>query len=100
MADDRPSISLETIRNLARLSRLDVGEEDIERLRVEVGEILATIAHLQSVDVSGVEPTLHPVELDGTGRADEVDDALDKQAFLELAPESNEDGVVVPRVVG
>lgn len=100
MSDDNAAISKQLIVNLARLSMLDVDDAEVERLRTEVGDILKTIAHLQVLDIGDVDPTLHPVPLEGNVREDQVGDALDRETFLAQAPESNEDGVVVPRVVG
>lgn len=100
MAQDTPYISDEVVRNLAKLSRLEVEAKAVERLRGEMAEILAYIEHFRALDLTSVPPTLHPVVLDGNLREDVVGDALAKEDLLRNAPESNDDGVVVPRVVG
>lgn len=100
MSADAAPISDAVIVNLAKLSRLALDEGEVERMRVEVAEILETIEHLRTLDLRKVEPTLHPVVLATNAREDVAGDLLAKDDLLKNAPESNDDGVVVPRVVG
>jgi aspartyl-tRNA(Asn)/glutamyl-tRNA(Gln) amidotransferase subunit C len=65
-------LSRDDVLNLARLSRLKLSEEEIERYRTELSSILEYVQMLNTVDVTGLEPTYQVTGLKNVMRADEV----------------------------
>lgn len=57
---------------MARLSRLKLSDEEIERLQRELSDILAYVEQLDRVDVAGLEPTYQVTGLKNVTRPDEV----------------------------
>lgn len=81
-ARSRAVLSAPEIRATAELARLLVCEDDLEKLSCELSAILDYAAQLGEVDVTGVPPTTHAVELrcplraDVVGRHDSLEEAL------------------------
>lgn len=92
-------ISLEDVRRVARLARIAVGEPEAQTLRAELEAVLHHMAELDALDVSDVEPTLHPVTLDAPLRPDEVAASLTQAEALAGAPEAQDGGFAVPAVL-
>jgi aspartyl-tRNA(Asn)/glutamyl-tRNA(Gln) amidotransferase subunit C len=89
-----------TVRHIAALARLEVDEASLPALRDELAAIVAHVAHLQEVDVSGVEPMAHAAAGGPTGvRADEVVPSLPVDDALAAAPDSFAGLFRVPRVL-
>ena len=92
-------ISRDEVLHVARLARLELGEADIERMREQLDSILAYIDRLKELDVSGVEPTAHVVELVNVMREDEVTASLSQDEMLANAPDRVGGLVRVPRII-
>ncbi len=89
-----------TVRHIAALARLHVDPAEEERYVRELQAILAYVEQLQSIDVSGIEPTSSVIA--GTPpalRPDEDRDAGVREEALEQAPDRDGDYFRVPRVV-
>jgi len=84
------------IAHVARLARLDLGPDELETYREQLGVILEHAARVQSLDTEGVEPTAHPLEMTNTFRDDEVRPSLDRDEVLAAAPEARDGYFVVP----
>lgn len=84
------------IAHVARLARLDLGSDELETYREQLGVILEHAARVQSLDTDGVEPTAHPLEMTNTFRDDEVRPSLDRDEVLAAAPEARDGYFVVP----
>lgn len=67
-------LSREDVLKLARLSRLRLSEEEINRFQSELSEILSYVETLDKVDVEGLAPTYQVTGLQNVTRADEVKD--------------------------
>jgi aspartyl-tRNA(Asn)/glutamyl-tRNA(Gln) amidotransferase subunit C len=57
------AISREQVLHVARLARLDLGEEEVVRLTGELGAILDAVSKVAELDLSEVPPTSHPLDL-------------------------------------
>ena len=57
------SISLEEVRHVARLARLDLEESEMLSLQGELNALLGHFADIQAIDTTGIEPTSHAVAL-------------------------------------
>lgn len=81
------SIDREQIVHVARLARLALTEEEAERLGAELGEILAAVAKVSELDLTGVEPTAHPLDLVNIWAEDVPRPSLTPDDALANAPE-------------
>jgi aspartyl-tRNA(Asn)/glutamyl-tRNA(Gln) amidotransferase subunit C len=67
-------LTREDVLKLARLAKLELTDEEVEKFTSEIGEILAYVEQLQNVDVEGLEPTYQVTGLKSVTRSDEVKD--------------------------
>jgi aspartyl-tRNA(Asn)/glutamyl-tRNA(Gln) amidotransferase subunit C len=94
-----PGISREDVEHVARLARLELSEVELERMRVEMSNILAYMDKLRSLDTGGVEPTSHAVPLRNVMREDEACPSLPREEMLANAPDRAGDFFRVPRII-
>ena len=88
------------IRHLAKLAELELSEEEESRLITELDAIVAYVAELDSVDVSGVEPTAHVNASEGNVlRPDVHEQGLSHEDALASAPAAAHGGFSVPTFV-
>jgi aspartyl-tRNA(Asn)/glutamyl-tRNA(Gln) amidotransferase subunit C len=87
------------MEGLARQSRLDLDDVTRARMRADLERALAYVASLASVDLDGVEPTVHVMDLDGVLREDTNPEVLSAQTVLALAPDVVDGHVRVPRAL-
>lgn len=81
---------------MARLARLKLSDEEVEKMSAELSSVLEHIETIGHLDLDGVEPTSHVVEVENVLRADEPRESWPKDRMLEEAPDTNEDGFRVP----
>jgi len=93
------SVDAATVRRIAHLARIAVGEHEVERLQGELNAILDFVEQLQEVNVEGVEPMTSVTPMKMKVRADDVTDGNDAEAILKNAPASEDDLFLVPKVV-
>ncbi len=93
------SLDAATIRRIARLARLGVGEAEIERLQTELGHIIGWVEQLGELDLDGVEPIAGVGHAALRLRADEVTDGDRVDAVLSNAPGRAGPFYAVPKVV-
>jgi aspartyl-tRNA(Asn)/glutamyl-tRNA(Gln) amidotransferase subunit C len=84
-------IDRETVEHVARLARLGLTEEEIERYTGQLAAILEAVAALQKVDTSGVGPTASILDLQDVLREDELRPGLSTQQVLQNAPDREGD---------
>lgn len=65
-------LTKDEVKHIAKLARLGLGEEEIEKFQKDLSTILDYIEKLKKVDISKVEPTSHSVLLENIKRKDEV----------------------------
>jgi len=92
-------ISREEVQHVARLARLHLTDEELERMRQQLDAILAYIDKLRELDVEGVEPTAHAVPLVNVMRDDELASCLSQDAALANAPDRAGEFFRVPRII-
>ncbi|HVX58283.1 MAG TPA: Asp-tRNA(Asn)/Glu-tRNA(Gln) amidotransferase subunit GatC [Candidatus Saccharimonadales bacterium] len=93
-------LTREDVLKLAHLSRLKLSEEEIDKFRGELSEILEYVEQLDKVDVSGLEPTYQVTGLKNVTRHDEVKDYGYKlDALLAQAPAIEKNQFKVKRVL-
>ena len=92
-------ISREEVQQVARLARLHLSDEELERMREQLDAILAYVDKLRELDVEGVEPTSHAVPLVNVMRDDAVTPCLSQDAALANAPDRAGEFFRVPRII-
>jgi aspartyl-tRNA(Asn)/glutamyl-tRNA(Gln) amidotransferase subunit C len=85
--------------HVANLARINLTPEEKKRFASQIGDVLAHIAQLNEVDVSGVEPTAHAFPVVNVWAADVAEKGLSVEDALRNAPEKRDNMFVVPRVV-
>lgn len=94
------TISFDDVKKLARLSALDLDEQQAESMRGELEAILDYIEQLQAVQTDGVEPTYQVNGLESVARDDVVVDyGVSQDELLKNAPKQKDGMIVVPRVL-
>ena len=84
------------VLHVAKLARLKFSEAEIERLQPELSKILEYVEQMDRLDLEGVEPTSHVVELQNVLREDVPRPSLPKERALEQAPDPADGGFRVP----
>lgn len=85
---------------VAALARLEIASEARERLQHDMEAIVDYIELLSELDVDGIEPTAHAVELTNVGREDVAGQPFDREAMLKNAPALlNDELIRVPQVL-
>ncbi len=92
-------ISLEQVRHVARLARLELTSAEEERLQVELSDILAYVAKLDELDTSAVEPTAQVGEPGTPTREDAVTNQPAPDEMLANAPKREDNLFKVPRII-
>lgn len=93
-------ITREDVLKLAQLSKLELSEEQIERFTKDMAAIVEYVEQLQSVDVSGLDPTDQVTGLVNAWREDkEIDYQAKPKDLLSNAPEVEENQIKVKRVI-
>jgi aspartyl-tRNA(Asn)/glutamyl-tRNA(Gln) amidotransferase subunit C len=83
-------LSKEEVQHIAKLARLGLSEEEIERFQKELSSILDYVEKLKEVDISGVEPISHAVKVENVVRKDVVNPNEGGQKLLNLAPDKKD----------
>jgi aspartyl-tRNA(Asn)/glutamyl-tRNA(Gln) amidotransferase subunit C len=84
------------VLHVARLARLRLTEDEVERMAGEMSKILEHVEKMNELDLEGVEPTSHVVELQNVLRDDVPRDSLPRERALAPAPDVAEGGYRVP----
>ncbi len=91
MTDQSPiDLSLDDVRHLAMLARVGASEEDLERMRGQLANILENFRVLQEIDTDDVEPTGHAIAVENVFREDVSRPSIPREDVLENAPSAQE----------
>lgn len=89
-------IDREQVLHVARLARLELTDEEVARMAGELSDVLGHIERIDQLDLVGVAPTTHVVDVPNALRADEPAPSLPREVALEPAPAVEGDGFSVP----
>lgn len=87
------------VRHVAHLARLYLTDKEVKKFASQLDRILEHANKISELDTSKVEPTSHAIAVTDVFREDKVDHEVSKGKALSNAPESEEDGFKVPRIV-
>lgn len=93
------SVSKEDVKHIANLARLEFTDDELEKYTKDLAEIVNFANTLSEINVEGVEPTNHILEIKNVFRKDELKPSLDREEILKNAPEKQAGCVSVPKVV-
>ena len=93
-------IDEQLIRHVARLSRIDLTDEQVNVFGRQLADIVAYMDKLQELDTDGVEPLVHAVPVQNVFGGDEPGESLPPGQALANAPAREGDFYKVPKVLG
>src|SRR5919202_3342245 len=96
---DAMSVDEATVRHIARLARIAVGDEEVRAFAPELNNILGWVEQLQEVDVEGVEPMTAVIPNPLRLRDDAVTDGGIRDKVLANAPAAEHGFFAVPKVI-
>ena len=96
------SLTLEQVRRVAHLARIEISETEADSTLGRLNEIFALIEAMQAIDTQGVEPMAHAQDVAQRLRMDrvtETDQLARRAAFQAIAPETEAGLYLVPKVI-
>ena len=87
------------VRDVARLARIELTDEEAETYQSQLGSVLEYVEQLGKLDLTGVEPTAHANPVFNVFREDAVLPGLERKAVLANAPHAANNLVVVTKVI-
>jgi aspartyl-tRNA(Asn)/glutamyl-tRNA(Gln) amidotransferase subunit C len=90
------AISRDEVLHVARLARLALTDDEVERLTEELGAILDAVSVVAELDLADVPPTSHPLDLVNVWDEDEPRPSLPLDDVFANAPERDGDHFRVP----
>ncbi len=93
------TIERKTVEKVAKLARLELTSEELDRYGAQLSAILDYIAKLEKLDVASLEPLAHAVDTSNVFRADEAKPSLPREGALQNAPEKTDDFFIVPKII-
>jgi aspartyl-tRNA(Asn)/glutamyl-tRNA(Gln) amidotransferase subunit C len=89
-------IDREQVLHVARLARLELSPEELERMSGELSGILEHVDRIARLDLDDIEPTTHVLALENVLRPDEPEPSLPRERALESAPDPADGAFRVP----
>jgi aspartyl-tRNA(Asn)/glutamyl-tRNA(Gln) amidotransferase subunit C len=89
-------IDREQVLHVARLARLELTDDEVGRMSAELSDVLGHIEKIGELDLDGVQPTSHVVEVSNALRPDVVEPSLAHERALASAPATADGGFLVP----
>jgi aspartyl-tRNA(Asn)/glutamyl-tRNA(Gln) amidotransferase subunit C len=84
------------VLHVARLARLELTDDEVDRMASELSKVLDHIEAIRELDLEGVPPTSHVIDVVNRLRADQPEPSLPREVILAAAPEPVHDGFGVP----
>ena len=92
-------ISEDEVKHIANLARLKFNDEEVIKLTKDLGSIVEFAGKLNEVNVDGVVPTAHILDIKNVFREDELKDSYDREELLKNAPSKDAGCISVPKVL-
>lgn len=93
------SLTLEEVRKIAHLARLNLSDEDIAFYTPQLSRILDFIEQMNKVDSTKVEPLAHPLDISQRLRIDIVTEPDLREKYQNIAPQVEAGLYLVPKVI-
>ena len=92
----RDMIEREQVEHVAKLARLKLSEDEVQRMASELSGVLEHVDKISELDLDGVAPTSHVIALENVFRPDEPRPSWDRDEVLESAPDPASGAFRVP----
>ena len=92
-------LSRDDVAHLASLARIDLSDDELDRMVGELGTIISSVEAVQQAPIEDVEPMSHPMPIVNVTRPDEVRPSLTPEEALAMAPASEVERFAVPRIL-
>lgn len=93
------SVSKEDVKHIAKLSKLYLTDEELEKYTKDLSNIVTFANELSSIDVEGVKPKAHILDIKNVFREDIKEDSYDREKILKNAPTKEAGCISVPKVM-
>ena len=93
-------ITAADVAKVARLARLDLSTDEIDRMTAQLDGMLEHFADVDALDLADVAPMTQPFPLVNVFRADVVQPGLDRDEVLAAAPAAEDGRFRVPPIMG
>jgi aspartyl-tRNA(Asn)/glutamyl-tRNA(Gln) amidotransferase subunit C len=91
-------IAEDDVRYVAKLARLRLEQDEVQRMTGELAKILAHIDRMSELDTADVRPTAHVLDVVNVLRADKTRPSISREDALRNAPATSGDSFRVPRM--
>ena len=88
------------VRHVAKLSRLNLSDDEVHHFSEQLSGVLGYVSKLNELDVTGVEPMAHAMDVTNALREDVAEPGLTAEQALANAPATDEPFFKVPKVIG
>jgi aspartyl-tRNA(Asn)/glutamyl-tRNA(Gln) amidotransferase subunit C len=92
-------ITKQEVEHVARLARLELSEQDKEKLTDQLSNILTYVEKLNELDTTGVAPTSHVLDISNVMRSDTPEEGLTQERALANAPDKAAGHYKVPKII-
>jgi aspartyl-tRNA(Asn)/glutamyl-tRNA(Gln) amidotransferase subunit C len=92
-------ISLEKVKHVAHLARLAITEEEAERMRKDLDEIITYAEQMNELDTDSIEPTSHVLNMKNVMREDIAQKGLPVKEVVKNAPDAEDGYIRVPSIL-
>jgi aspartyl-tRNA(Asn)/glutamyl-tRNA(Gln) amidotransferase subunit C len=92
-------ITREEVENVARLARLELAGEEVDKMTSQLDTILSYVAKLDELETTGVAVTTHTQSVTNAFRDDEVRESLPRKKALANGPQQNGEAFIVPKII-
>ena len=99
MSKEAKMITEKDVLYVASLSRVNLQQEEIDKITQNLEDILQYIAKLEKLDVSQIQPTSHVLPIHNVYREDKPSPSLSQQEALKIAPTHAKGAFKVPKVI-
>ena len=93
------ALDIDTVHTIARLARLSIADEQVDKYASELSTILDLVAQMEAVDTDGIEPMTQPFDATLRLREDTVTQDNQRDKFQAVAPEAEQGLYLVPKVI-
>jgi aspartyl-tRNA(Asn)/glutamyl-tRNA(Gln) amidotransferase subunit C len=93
-------LSEDDVRHVAKLARLSLSDAEVVTFTEQLRSVLDHAADVEALDLDGVLPTAHPLEISNVLRADEIRESLERAEVFAAAPRVADNRFSVPKIVG
>jgi aspartyl-tRNA(Asn)/glutamyl-tRNA(Gln) amidotransferase subunit C len=93
------ALSTEDVRDIAKLAKLQINEDELDRYKQDLSRILEFVEQMNQADVENVEPMAHPQDMMQPLRVDEIAETNQREKFQQIAPATQDGLYLVPKVI-